>query len=229
MKISLFGKGKMGCRVERTALERSHQIVPFEQSETVIDFSHPDAIIKNLIKSSQENKNVVMGTTGWYDRMDEVQEIVENAGIGFIWAANFSIGVWLFNQMVKHAAQLIGASGRYDASIVETHHREKVDRPSGTAKVLGANLLENFEGKTELAEDPVGSIPKEAVAVHSIRSGCNPGKHEVRFDAPTDTITLTHQAHSRESFALGAVVAAEWLQGKRGFFNLDAMMEEQND
>lgn len=204
----------MGHAVEEVALSRSHSVVPIDEAAICIDFSHPDAAIKNLIDAAKRRKNVVMGTTGWYGRMDEARRIVDESGIGFIWAANFSVGVWLFSKLVHEAGKLLGNAG-YAVSIAETHHEQKVDSPSGTAKVL-----------RKILEDSCAFPDESMIPIESVRTGNNPGNHTIIFDSEGDTITLAHQAFSRRAFALGAVMAAEWLQGKRGFFTIDDMMKE---
>ena len=175
-----------------------------DQADICIDFTHPDAAIENVKKLASLKKNIVMGTTGWYEKIDEVQTLVEKYQIGFIYSPNFSLGVQLFLKVVEDAAKRFLAYPEYSPGGYELHHEEKKDAPSGTAKALIKKI-----GK-----------PMEFA---SIRCGSIPGTHTVIFDSKADQVTLTHEARSREGFALGAVRAAEWLDGKKGFFIMEDM------
>lgn len=219
MQLALFGKGKMGMAVQKVAESRRHTICDFDPATVCIDFSHPDVVIENIKKAASQGKNIVVGTTGWYDQIEDIKKIIEINNVGFIWAANFSIGVHLFIKLAEKAALLFGKYPQYDAAITEIHHREKVDAPSGTAKVLGESLLRGLPSKRRVVAD---LAPKEdELLISSVRIGSNPGSHTVLFDSPTDTVTLSHQSHNREAFALGAVIAAEWISGKKGFYTID--------
>lgn len=154
----------------------------------------------------------MIGTTGWEEHFDAVQQYVKKYQIGLLYSPNFSMGVQLFFKIVAEAASLIGPFESYDVGLLEEHHKHKLDRPSGTAKRLAEILTDRLQRKEELS-------------VASLRCGSIPGTHTVLFDSTVDTITLTHQAHNREGFAAGAVLAAEWLQGKQGFFTMDDMLK----
>jgi 4-hydroxy-tetrahydrodipicolinate reductase len=193
MKIGLHGYGKMG-----KAIERLHKgpVVPVEECEVCIDFSHADRVVECVKKACEVGCDLVIGTTSWEKDLPEVQELVEKGGIGVIYASNFSIGMALFVQLAEKAKALLS---EYEVAGVEVHHSEKKDAPSGTAKMLG--------------------VPFE-----SVRVGKVPGTHTLIFDSEVDTIELTHRARSRDGFARGALQAAEWVRGKRGLFTLDDML-----
>lgn len=237
MKIALLGYGKMGRMVEEVAIQKGHTIVAkirsspkiveqaIQHAEVCIDFSHPSCVIDHIHLAARLGKNLVVGTTGWLEHLDQVKEIVRQSKIGFLYAPNFSLGVHLFLKVVSEAALLIDRFEDYDVGVVESHHNKKADSPSGTAKAIADLLLENIKRKTTLVHDAVqGQIAPHELHVASIRFGSIPGTHSVMFDSPADTITLTHQARSREGFARGAVAAAEWLQGKNGFYTIEDLI-----
>ena len=206
LKLGLIGYGKMGRMVERVARERQHEIVGGEEADICVDFSHPSVAVDHVQKYAAMKKNIVMGTTGWYEALPEVKKLVERYQIGFLYSPNFSLGVLLFLQVVEEAARRFLPCGEYDVGGFEIHHRSKVDAPSGTAKAIVERI-----GKP--------------VDFGSIRCGSIPGTHTVIFDSKADQVTLTHEARSREGFALGAVKAAEWLEGKTGFFTLEDLLK----
>lgn len=204
LKIALIGYGKMGRMVEAIALERGHRIVPLEEAFVCIDFTRPEAALPNVQKLAPLGKNIVMGTTGWYEQLPEVEKLVKQHAIGFLYAPNFSLGVQLFLQVVAEAAKRYLSHEEYSVGGYELHHAAKKDAPSGTAKAL----MERVGRPMEFA---------------AIRCGSIPGTHTLIFDSKADTITLQHEARSREGFALGAVKAAEWLTGKKGFYTMEDM------
>ena len=193
MKIALHGYGKMG-----KAIERLHDgpIVPVEECDVLIDFSHADAVLDCVDKACAAGCNLVIGTTNWEQHLPEVKKRVEEAKIGALYASNFSIGMALFTKLAEQAKALLA---EYDVSGVEVHHSAKKDAPSGTAKQLG-------------------------VPFASVRVGKVPGTHTLIFDSEVDTIELTHRARSREGFARGALRAAQWIRGKKGLYTLDDML-----
>lgn len=240
MKIILIGYGKMGRLIEDIALQKEHAIIGkihpsgsfasldenlIRHADICIDFSTPQAAFQNIRTIAGFKKNIIMGTSGWYDQLTEVKQIVRENQIGFLFSPNFSIGVHLFKNIVQSAAHLINEFEDYDVAGQEIHHNQKMDSPSGTAKSIVYTLLEKIKRKTA----PVYDIVNRPIAPHelhfpSIRCGSHPGTHSVIFDSSADTITITHQARNREGFARGAVAAAEWLDGKKGFFTLDDMI-----
>lgn len=202
LKLGLIGYGKMGKMVEKSALLRSHAIAAPEAADILIDFTHPDVVLENLEKYASMGKSIVVGTTGWYDKLPEVEKLVAKYQIGLLWAPNFSLGVNLFLQVVKEAAARYLSHPEYKVAGVEWHHDQKKDAPSGTALALQKAI----EKPCEFA---------------SVRLGTINGIHEVMFDSEADLITLRHEAKNRQGFALGAVKAAEWLYGKKGIYTLE--------
>jgi len=205
LKVSLIGYGKMGKMVEKAALSRNHLIVDVLEADVCIDFTHPDAAVENIYRLAEQRKNIIMGTTGWYERLPEVEALVKKYQIGLLYSPNFSLGVNLFLRIVEEAAKRL-LPFNYHVAGVEWHHKEKVDSPSGTALAIAKRT----------------GVP---VDFASVRCGSIPGKHELLFDSKVDQITLTHEARSREGFAMGAVQAAEWLQGKTGLYTMEDMFK----
>lgn len=210
LELMLIGFGKMNHLVAELAAEGGHRVVKtvdrgdewpagWAPGLVAIDFSVPDAVVENVERCMIAGIPMVIGTTGWYDRLDAVRTLVEKAAVGAVYGANFSVGVQAFYRMVQAAAAALPAD--YEAYIWEAHHREKRDAPSGTAKHLAAILAEGGHA---------------ARSVASTRAGWNPGTHRVGFEGPDDTITLTHAARSRRGFAAGALQAAGWIRGRRG-------------
>jgi len=238
MNLALIGHGKMGKEVECTAKGKGMKIVTiFDEKnnaggigltkealkhvDVCIDFSSPHAVLDNIEAVAVCGKNMVVGTTGWYDRMEHVRKLVKEHKIGFLYAANFSLGVNIFSQIVMDASHLLQNHPEYDVAIREIHHKAKADSPSGTALALGSIVLHEIKRKSELlTTSPHGSIKPEQMQVTSTRVGHWTGQHTVVFDSEADTIELVHTAKNRRGFALGAVVAAEWLRGKKGFYTM---------
>ena len=204
MRIALIGYGKMGHTIEQVAQERGHVIVfrgdvgwsvdQLPDADVAIEFTTPLTAEENVCKLLDRHLPVVSGTTGW--NIEAMQRKSQDSGIGFLWASNFSLGVNLFFALNERLTELMHGYD-YQPSVTEIHHIHKLDKPSGTAKTLAAAIGEN-------------------VPVESVREGEVAGIHTVRWDSPADTITITHEAKSRQGFALGAVLAAEWLKDKQG-------------
>ncbi len=238
MNLALIGHGKMGQEVERAAQEKGLKIVKiFEVDENqdgsaltkeslksvdvCMEFSSPEAVLSNIEAVADCGKNIVVGTTGWYDRLDYVRKLVKEKKIGLLYASNFSLGVNIFNQIVMDAAHQLEKYSQYDVAINEIHHRGKADSPSGTALTLGRTILQVLKRKSELVtEIQHGAIKPHQLHVTSTRMGTVTGKHTVLFDSDADSIELVHTAKSRSGFAQGAIVAAEWLKGKKGFYTM---------
>jgi 4-hydroxy-tetrahydrodipicolinate reductase len=224
----------MGREVERVARERGHEIhavfdvdAPVGSPEelagarALIDFSLAGAVEPVLRAAAAAGIPVVEGTTGWYDQFETLRKI---PGLTMVYSPNFSVGVYQFMRLVKTAGTLLGRLD-YDAYVHEWHHSGKADSPGGTAKKLGTLLLDVLPGKTRmLGESCDRRIEPEELHVTSTRVGRIPGTHQVGFDSESDSITLVHQAHGREGFARGAVLAAEWIAGKSGIFTMDDFM-----
>lgn len=245
MNIAILGYGKMGHEIEKAAKSRGISVTAtidpnnseascqeisaesLKGADVVIDFTHPGALVENVKKVAVLKKNMLVGTTGWYDQLDEVREIVKDSGIGFIYSSNFSVGVSMFFRMVEEAAKLVDKVPAYDAFGYELHHSQKADSPSGTAKTLAETLAANIKRKSKINYDRVNrKISPDELHFASIRAGSIPGTHVVGFDSEADTIELKHTARSRAGFALGAVLAAEWLHGKKGFFEMKDFVNE---
>lgn len=239
MKIALIGYGKMGKMVELAALSKGHAIISkidpqchhkniskesLLDADVCIDFTEPAGVLDNIKCASALGKNIVMGTTGWYDHIDEVKRIVDKAGTGFLYSPNFSLGVALFLEIIAQAAALIGPFDGYDIGGVEIHHSQKADSPSGTAKAIAKRLLANLPRKKEVVFGQPKKANSDEIHFTSMRYGSAPGTHSITFDSHADSITLTHTARNREGFAEGAVKAAEWLKDRKGFFTLDEML-----
>lgn len=237
MKIALIGYGKMGKTIEQIALNRGHQIVSivdinnpeefqsdnFKSADVAIEFTTPDTAFDNYMKSFAAGVPVVSGTTGWLDRIGEIKEKCAKEGKTFFYASNFSIGVNIFFALNKYLAKIMNNFPVYNISMTETHHIHKLDAPSGTAITLAEGILENVDRKErwtlETAQQPT-DLP-----IHAIREGEVPGIHEVTYESDVDYISIKHDAKSRAGFALGAVVAAEFTAGKKGFLGMDDMLK----
>lgn len=239
MKVALLGYGKMGQIIERFALERGHEVVlkinadnlddlnkaNLFKADVAIDFSAPDAAISNIYACFEANLPIVVGTTGWYGQLQEVKDQCLSSNNTLLYGSNFSIGVNIFFHVNKVLAKLMSNFPAYDVQVEEIHHTQKLDSPSGTAMTIAEGIIEELDGKTEWVNELVGSpfedvIKKEQVLIESHRIENVPGTHTVVYSSEVDDIELKHTAHSRAGFALGAIVAAEWLQNKQGFYNI---------
>lgn len=233
----------MGRIIERYARERGHEITSIidpncpdchttisddtlGESEICIDFSHPDSVMENMRHVLELGRNMVVGTTGWFDHMESVRANVHQSGQGLIWSGNFSIGVNILFRILQHSTHLFDGMPEYDVLAHEFHHRNKADSPSGTARMISDILLDGISRKTRAVHDTLDR-PIEAHEMHftSSRGGSLPGTHLVMFDSEEDTIELRHTARGRDGFAYGAVLAAEFIQGKSGMYDVDDLME----
>ena len=226
MNIALIGYGKMGQTIEKIALQRGHNIThriededsdrDFKEVDVAIDFSIPDAAFENITSCFEKGIPVVSGTTGWLNKYDEAVEICKKNNSAFIYASNFSLGVNIFFELNKKLAELMAPFKEYSVGIEETHHTQKLDAPSGTAITLAEQIIEKSE-RTGWKLDKAGDkeVPVVAKRMENV-----PGTHIVSYDSKIDTINIEHIAHSREGFALGAVIAAEWIIGKSGIYKM---------
>ena len=242
MNILLLGYGKMGKAIEAIALARGHQIagridrhnrvdldaLTDEAVDVVIEFSSPESVVENLHECIRRGWPVVCGTTGWLEHQAQIETAVRERGSAFFYASNYSIGVNLFFRLNKTLAKLMQPYPGYLVSMTEIHHTEKKDAPSGTAITLAEGLLENLphlnRWAVSEAGEPVKHDTANAIVIDSVREGNVPGTHVVRYESEIDRIEIAHVAHSRQGFALGAVVAAEWLAGRRGVFGMDDLL-----
>jgi 4-hydroxy-tetrahydrodipicolinate reductase len=241
MKIALIGYGKMGHIIERIALERGHEVVSkvdvdnqeefeseaFASADVAIEFTVPAKAVENYRKAWAVGVPVVSGTTGWNAVLPELKEEIAANGYTLFWASNFSLGVNLFFELNRRLAQMMNRYANYDVAMTEIHHTEKKDAPSGTAITLAEGVLENLDRKEEwVLVDGQESADGGRLGIVALREGKVPGTHIVSYDSAVDTITIKHEAKSREGFALGAVVAAEFLVGKpAGFYSMSDLIK----
>ncbi|KDN54322.1 4-hydroxy-tetrahydrodipicolinate reductase [Flavobacterium seoulense] len=233
MKIALLGYGKMGQVIERIALERGHEIVlkkdefntydGLSNADVAIDFSVPMAAVDNISACFNNNVPVVSGTTGWLDRYDEMIALCKEKNGGFISSSNFSLGVNLFFGLNEYLAKMMANIDGYNVSMEEIHHIHKLDAPSGTAISLAQGVIENTKYKNWTLENGT----ENDIHIEAVRTGEVPGTHTVTYDSGIDSIEIKHTAHNREGFALGAVIAAEWLAGKQGIFSMRDVLNIQ--
>ncbi len=227
MNLALIGYGKMGRMIEQLAAARGHRVVfrtdiegnedgqaltreNLRDAEVAIEFTVPGVVVRNVDRLSALGINLVVGTTGWMNEIERVRKLVEERGTGLVHSSNFSIGVNVFYRLVEGAAASFRDLPAYDPWIHEIHHRAKVDAPSGTALKL-KQILEQAYGKKD-------------ISTTSNRAGAIPGIHTVGFDSEADTLTFTHTARSRQGFAAGALHAAEWVRGKKGFYEFSEVL-----
>ena len=230
MNIALFGYGKMGKAIEKIALQRGHVITQKlgkgnslhpENIDVAIDFSLPEAAVTNISSCITTGIPVISGTTGWLDQYEDMVSLCTKNKGAFLYASNFSVGVNLFFELNKKLASLMNNQKDYNVSLEEIHHTQKLDAPSGTAITVANGIIENAQYKDwYLLEARQQEFSNTHVPIRSVREGTVPGTHTVTYKSVIDTITISHEAHSREGFALGAVVAAEWLLGKKGVFSM---------
>jgi 4-hydroxy-tetrahydrodipicolinate reductase len=231
--VAVVGYGKMGHEVEAVLRERRHEPACIDLGEALppgcavgIDFTEPSAVPGNVAAALKAGLRYVVGTTGWAEHEGEVRRTVEAAKGGLVHAANFSLGVNLFYEIVREAAALLSRFPDYDPYVLERHHRQKKDAPSGTAKTL-AGLLEAAGGvRHRSATALTGALPDDAFHVSAVRAGGIVGDHTVGFDSGGDEILIEHRARSRRGFALGAVLAAEWIAGRNGFYTFEAVLAD---
>ena len=226
MKIALLGYGKMGKVIEKIALERGHEIVlrkgssdSFEgitNADVAIDFSIPSSAVSHISECLNQNIPVISGTTGWLENYDEMVQLCQAKNGSFIYASNFSLGVNIFFELNNYLAKMMKNLSDYKVSMEEIHHTQKLDAPSGTAISLANGIIENTDYVNWTLENPTANqIHIDAKRIENI-----PGTHSVFYDSKVDQIEIKHTAHSREGFALGSVIAAEWLIGKKGVFTM---------
>ncbi|MDO8561224.1 MAG: 4-hydroxy-tetrahydrodipicolinate reductase [bacterium] len=236
MNITLLGYGNMGKEIERIAHAKGAHAVSIAlqnagtkidmgligAADVVIDFTSPEIVLQNIRTIASAGKNMVVGTTGWHEHVNEVKGLVEKSGTGLVYGQNFSIGANIFFQLVANATKLTSAFGAYDVCGLEIHHAGKKDSPSGTALRTAKEILENSTTKKVLQTEKLDrQIKPEELHFASVRGGKNPGFHEVVFDSAADAITISHAAHGREGFAEGAILAAEFINGKKGVYTFD--------
>jgi 4-hydroxy-tetrahydrodipicolinate reductase len=229
VNLALLGYGKMGKILAQLAPQRGFQVrlvldidanangagithENFQDIDVCLDFTTPDAVFENVRRVAALGVNLVVGTTGWHGRLEEVRNVIESSGVGMVYAPNFSIGVNLFYRLARAAAEIFSAFPMYDPYLTEAHHKFKKDAPSGTALEIKRQVQPAFKDR---------EIP-----VTSVRAGYLPGAHELGFDSEADTVILRHTARSRQGFAEGALYAARWVVGKKGLFKFSEILEK---
>ena len=226
MKIGLLGYGRMGKEIEKIAISRGHEIVIKKEvndviditlADVAIDFSVPDSAFNNISNCIKNNVPIISGTTGWLDKYEDTVALCEKEKGAFIYASNFSLGVNIFFELNKQLAKMMRNLEDYTIAMEEIHHTKKLDAPSGTAITLAEGIIENSAKENwELGK----SSSSENIPIVAKRIPKVPGTHTIEYHSEVDTIEIKHTAHSRKGFALGAVVAAEWILGKKGVFNM---------
>ncbi len=236
LRIALIGYGKMGKIIERIARERGHDIVSvidvdnlndfesekFKSADVAIEFTVPQVAPDNYRRAFAAGVPVVSGTTGWSDKLPALKAEIEEKGYTLFWSSNFSLGVNIFMAVNKYLAKLMNNFPDYNIEMTEIHHTQKLDAPSGTAITLAEGILENIQRKKSWVKET--ETKPEELAIKSVREGQVPGYHSVRYESDVDLITIIHDAKSREGFALGAVIAAEFTAGKKGFLGMDDLL-----
>lgn len=236
MNFAIIGYGQMGKEIEKIAKDRNHNIALIIDADNqpdlehladktidvAIEFSCPEAVLDNYKKCFSAGIPVVSGTTGWLNKMPEVISMCDKSEAGFFYASNFSLGVNLFFKLNKHLAKLMQPFKDYKVSINEIHHTRKLDAPSGTAITLAEGIISEIPELTNWKSEEV--LSDNEIPIYSFREGDVPGTHEIIFDSKVDKISIKHEAKSRKGFAMGAVLAAEFMAGKKGFYSMDDLL-----
>lgn len=231
MNIALFGYGKMGKEIEAIALKRGHNIVlkidkdnvdtitdaDLKKADVIIEFSTPHTVLDNIKRCINAQVPVVVGTTGWYDSFEAIKKLCAEKNGSLFHATNFSLGVNLFFKVNTYLAELMNKYNDYEVSMEEIHHIHKLDKPSGTAITLAEQILKKIDKKTKWSIDKKG---EDILFIKDIREGEVPGTHIIKYQSEVDDIEIMHKAHNRKGFALGAVIAAEFLNGKKGIYTM---------
>jgi 4-hydroxy-tetrahydrodipicolinate reductase len=232
MKVLLIGYGKMGKAIEKIALSRGHEIAgrpdsrdtsAWPDADVAIEFTQPASAVKNILRSIDAGIPIVSGTTGWLDRKEEVETYCRRKNGTLFYSSNFSPGVNIFFRLNEYLARLMKGHSDYSVSIEETHHTEKKDAPSGTSITLAEGILKNNNIKKEWSTPEKAG--DESLIIKSFRMDPAAGTHVIRYHSPIDDIEITHTAHSREGFAMGAVLVAEWIQGKAGVLGMEDFLK----
>ncbi|CAN5135456.1 4-hydroxy-tetrahydrodipicolinate reductase [soil metagenome] len=247
MKIALLGYGKMGKIIEKIATDRKHEIVlkidydnqhqltaeNLQMADVAIEFSTPGTVLGNIDQCFNAGVPVVVGTTGWYHQLPQLREQCLQGNNSMLYASNFSVGVNIFFHINRVLAKVMNNYPYYEVQVEEIHHMQKLDSPSGTAITIAEGIIDNLDSKTEWvnvltadgAELMDDNIKNDQLLIESFRIDSVPGTHTVIYDSEVDSIEFKHTAHSRNGFALGAVLAAEWIQDKKGFYSVEEMFD----
>ncbi len=244
MKLALLGYGKMGKIIEKIATDRGHEIIlkidentlsdmtveNLKKVDAAIDFTTPDSVLGNIQKCFEAQTPIVVGTTGWYGQLQQVKNDCEKYDSALLYASNFSVGVNVFFYVNQVLARLMNKYPYYEVQVEEIHHAQKLDSPSGTAMTIAEGIIENLDSKSEWVNvleqnegEGINQVKNNQVLIESLRIDSVPGTHTVIYDSEVDSIEFKHTAHNRSGFALGAVLAAEWINGKKGFYTAKDM------
>lgn len=237
MNLAILGYGKMGKEIERIALDRGHKIgliideqnvdsiksESFKDIDVAVEFTNPNSAFQNITLCHNNGIPVVSGTTGWLDKIDEVINRCNNEEKGFFYASNFSLGVNLFFKLNSFLAKMMNKFANYDVRIEETHHTQKLDAPSGTAITIAEGLIEEIDKKEKWESESRES--EESILINSFREGKVPGNHKVIYESEFDQIKIEHNAKSRTGFAMGAVLAAEFMVEKKGYYTMNDLLK----
>lgn len=237
MNIAILGYGKIGREIEKTAVERNHNvalIIDIENQadlnqknlsgvDVAIDFTVPDSAYSNILKCFEHNIPVVSGTTGWLDKLEEIISVCKEKSQAFFYAPNYSPGVNIFMYLNRYLAEIMNRFPDYEITIEETHHKQKLDAPSGTAIKLANDIIPAVGRKSKW--EPDNTSDKSSIKITSIRKEDVMGVHKITYDSPMDIIEIQHSAKSRKGFALGAVLAAEFIKGKKGYYTLNDLLQ----
>lgn len=237
MKIALLGYGKMGKTIEKMALERGHEIIlkinkdtknyDITMADIAIEFSTPNSAFANISNALQNKIPVVAGTTGWLSEYEKAVQLCNENQTAFLYASNFSVGVNVFFELNKTLARMMSNLNQYKISIEEIHHTQKLDAPSGTAITLAEDIISQTDKKSwKLSQMGVN---EDEIPISALRIGNTPGTHTIMYQSSVDTIEIKHTAHSREGFALGAVIASEWILNKKGVFSMKDVLWGNNN
>jgi len=235
MNIVLFGYGKMGKEIETIALERGHQIVlkitsenscsitstDLQKADVVIEFSTPHSVLNNINTCLNAKVPIVVGTTGWHNQLNEISKACNDKNGALFYASNFSLGVAIFSKVNEYLASIMNNYPTYDVSMKEIHHIHKLDKPSGTAISLANQIIEKIDSKKKWS---ITEQSEETLFIEDIREGMVPGTHIIKYSSDIDDIEIMHKAHNRKGFALGAVLAAEFIQHKKGVYTMSDLM-----
>ena len=236
MKIALIGYGKMGKTIEQLAIEKGYKIVlkvdinnaetwtneELKEADVAIEFTRPESAIKNITRCFECGVPVISGTTGWVEKMEEVENTCKKMNGGFFYASNFSVGVNLFFKLNKILAKMMEVYDSYDISLEEIHHIQKLDAPSGTAITLAEGLLEKISRKSKWVKEAANQ--ENELPIFSKRIENVPGTHSINYDSEIDSIEIKHTAHSRLGFAKGALMAAEWMNNRKGVYGMEDLL-----
>ncbi|MFD0794784.1 4-hydroxy-tetrahydrodipicolinate reductase [Mucilaginibacter litoreus] len=246
MKIALLGYGKMGKMIEKIALDRKHEIVlkidrdnadeltaeNLQKADVAIEFSTPSTVLQNIELCFKAGTPVVVGTTGWHNEMTQIQQQCGHYNASMIYGTNFSVGVNIFFHLNKMLAMIMNSYPYYEVQVEEIHHTQKLDSPSGTAITIADGIISNLDAKAQwknvlVSDDHPNNetIATDELLIESLRIENVPGTHTVIYDSEVDTIEFKHTAHNRNGFALGAVLAAEWIKDRKGFHSIEEMFD----